>query len=54
MQPPGPNTPKREQLLAELERLRSQLTPAQYALASARILDQLKQLRERKPRYAIT
>lgn len=55
MSPPhGRNTPSREQLLERLEELRAKLTPQQYAAASARILDQLKQQRERKPRYAIT
>lgn len=43
----------REELMRELERLRATLSPQQYAIAAARILDKLKQPSTR-PRYAIT
>jgi hypothetical protein len=43
---------EREQLLAELERLRQALPPEQYAQASARIVYRLQRLD--RQRYALT
>jgi hypothetical protein len=43
----------RAHILDELEKLRKK-PPADYALRSARLLDRLRELNQRRPRYAIT
>jgi hypothetical protein len=44
---------ERAKVLDELEKLRKK-PPADYALRSARLLDRLRELDQRRPRYAIT
>lgn len=50
---PSPDN-ERAQILDQLEQMRRKLSPAEYARQSAKLLNRLQQMEQRRQRYALT